>query len=217
MSLPRPALRPLAAFRLTPATTRSKSKMAKVPTLTVRLTQDVPKFGRAGSIVAVARGRMRNLWFPRRQADYLGRAEARTARVAERDVNFRPDLVRAGVAAKRGAEIELLSPSQTLALLEAHLPTSLQFSRALTGADGRTIQGSVTTGDVASALRAIMSAQTGEAAADAGRVVVTPEMVRFVDLPEGADKLKELGAYAVEIGAKGAAAVVRRDVVVLRH
>lgn len=70
------------------------------------------------------------------------------------------------------------------------------------------IYGSVSTGDVLNAVKAVM-AENDEAA----RVVVQGEEVRFLDLAgEDADRVKTVGEFAVEIMPKGAEKSVRRTV-----
>lgn len=84
---------------------RGKKKLAKIPTISVLLTQDVLKYGRKGSVVPVSRGRMRNIWYPRNMAEYMSTAALKAVPksdiLLERDITFRPDLPAAPV------EIEL--------------------------------------------------------------------------------------------------------------
>lgn len=59
---------------------------------TAKLLKDLPTYGRAGSLVPIPTGQMRNRFFPLRIADYVTQAERRTIKVnnipIERDYNF---------------------------------------------------------------------------------------------------------------------------------
>jgi hypothetical protein len=72
---------------------RGKKKMAHAPTtVTVRLTKDVPTFGRKGTYVPISIGRMRNEFFPTRTAEYVTPAQLKEMKAknitAERDFQF---------------------------------------------------------------------------------------------------------------------------------
>lgn len=62
----------------------------------VRLLTDIPKFGRKDAVFRIERGRMRNEWFPKRQAEYMTAARfqqlglSRKTDVGERDTTFIP-------------------------------------------------------------------------------------------------------------------------------
>jgi len=72
---------------------RGKKKLANTPTtVTVRLTKDVPTFGRKGTYVPISIGRMRNEFFPTRTAEYVSSAQLKEMKAknisAERDFQF---------------------------------------------------------------------------------------------------------------------------------
>lgn len=103
---------------------RGKKKMAHAPTtVTVRLTKDVPTFGRKGTYVPISIGRMRNEFFPTRTAEYVTPAQLKEMKAknitAERDFQFGvpdPAAIRAieqqsQRSAKRTVEVEKLAVS----------------------------------------------------------------------------------------------------------
>jgi hypothetical protein len=103
---------------------RGKKKMARAPTtVTVRLTKDVPTFGRKGSYIPISIGRMRNNFFPTRAAEYVTSAQLKDMKAknitAERDFQFGvpdPAVVRAieqqsQRASARTVEVEKLAVS----------------------------------------------------------------------------------------------------------
>lgn len=77
-----------------------------------------------------------------------------------------------------------------------------------------TIHGSISTGDIASAIRMVASANGPRGS----RVVINPENVEFLDQStvEG-DKIKAIGEYDIEVKMKGTADFVRRKVIVMRQ
>jgi hypothetical protein len=96
--------------------------------------------------------------------------------------------------------------------LESFLPPSLQFSRPTISPSENTIHGSISTNDIAAALRAIASAN-GE---KGSRVVISPDMISFTDelLDGGSDKVKTIGKHNFQICLKGAPNVIRRTLVI---
>jgi hypothetical protein len=103
---------------------RGKKKMARAPTtVTVRLTKDVPTFGRKGSYIPISIGRMRNEFFPTRAAEYVTSVQLKDMKAknitAERDFQFGvpdPAVVRAieqqsQRAATRTVEVDKLAVS----------------------------------------------------------------------------------------------------------
>ena len=95
------AMNPQSQFQI-----RGKKKMVRGPDVsTVRLLQDVPTFGRKGSVVPVSVGLMRNDWYPRRVAEYvpyMQKKELKTNNVAlERDFEFLAEQV-----ARKGEKAE---------------------------------------------------------------------------------------------------------------
>ena len=98
--------------------------MAHAPTtVTVRLTKDVPTFGRKGTYVPISIGRMRNEFFPTRTAEYVTPAQLKEMKAknitAERDFQFGvPDPAalkaieqQSQRSAKRTVEVEKLAVS----------------------------------------------------------------------------------------------------------
>ncbi|KAI9698618.1 MAG: hypothetical protein M1820_007417 [Bogoriella megaspora] len=72
---------------------RGKARAANGASVTtVRLTRDLKGYGRAGSIVPISSGRMRNDWYPRGVADYLTQTETKDLKLKnvpiERDYAF---------------------------------------------------------------------------------------------------------------------------------
>jgi len=124
----------------------------------------------------------------------------------ERDVTFRPDLT----DAKPKTEIDLLSPSYTVSLLESFLPPTLQFSRPTTAPNDTTIHGSISTSDLAVAVRAIASANGDQGS----RIVVTPDMIAFTDEGVEGDKVKTLGEHQFHIRFRGAKDDIRRRLII---
>ncbi|KAJ9668031.1 hypothetical protein H2201_001837 [Coniosporium apollinis] len=242
----------LERWRPTYQQTRSKKTSSKQPDhIAVRLLKDVKSFGRAGALVPVTAGQMRNMWFPRGIADYvtapqLKELQARNVAV-ERDFLFGVELTKkkkaeaaeeeAQEASRQSvrAEVELLSPQRSTELLATLLPPTLEFYRTpitpdtppsttasasppLASTASANIYGSVSTADIAHAIRAILG--TNE---EAARVVVTDGDIRFVSASVGPGliegeamyRVKQLGEYEVEISVKGTSEGLRRTVRVL--
>ena len=79
------------------------------------------------------------------------------------------------------------------------------------------IYGSVSTADVAAAIRALLAGDA-DADADASRVVLGAEDITFARPSNGGDdRVKRLGSYEVIIKLKGADQSVRRQVLILPH
>ncbi|THW51962.1 hypothetical protein D6D21_01226 [Aureobasidium pullulans] len=124
---------------------RGKKKLANTPTtVTVRLTKDVPTFGRKGTYVPISIGRMRNEFFPTRTAEYVSSAQLKDMKAknisAERDFQFGvPDPTLATAAeiqpqrlSKRTVEVEKLAaslPKRSTELLAMLLPPVMEFRR----------------------------------------------------------------------------------------
>ena len=88
---------------------RGKKKLPKEQNILVKLLADIPGYGRkgqkttlrvwsalmyvVGSIMSIARGRMRNLWYPNGNAAYVTYAQRKLVRdqVQERDSTFMMD------------------------------------------------------------------------------------------------------------------------------
>ncbi|KAF2262793.1 hypothetical protein CC78DRAFT_497879 [Lojkania enalia] len=129
---------------------RSKTKAAREAerNIIVKLLQDVPKFGRAGSLVPVNPATMRNRWFPTRLANYVPFTQLKQLKAQGvdmvRDFNFgvQRSLEEVGVEVDkedmvqkqrtpyvRPVEIELLSPERSMELLTAFIPPTVDFAR----------------------------------------------------------------------------------------
>jgi len=133
---------------------RGKKKAAKVTTVKVRLLQNVPRYGREGSIIPVTAGLMRNAWFPRRMAEYM--TTAKLAALGKKDIEVtrdsafgskeynqrererererkraeeRPKKAQESKACAPQIQIELLDPDQSSKLLDNILPRSIDFYR----------------------------------------------------------------------------------------
>ncbi|KAI5202895.1 hypothetical protein E4T39_04497 [Aureobasidium subglaciale] len=132
---------------------RGKKKMANLPTtVTVRLTKDVPTFGRKGSYVPISIGRMRNEFFPTRSAEYVTSVQLKEMKAknisAERDFQFgvpdpaavktvEPQSLRSPA---RTVEVEKLSPKRSIELLSMLLPPVMEFRRRSQKAPTPTIE-----------------------------------------------------------------------------
>ncbi|KAK4449377.1 hypothetical protein QBC34DRAFT_404762 [Podospora aff. communis PSN243] len=55
----------------------------------VRLLKDIPKFGREHAIFRVERGRMRNLWYPHKKAEYMTAQRFRELGLTKKDIGER--------------------------------------------------------------------------------------------------------------------------------
>ncbi|KAI0142797.1 hypothetical protein GGR57DRAFT_508636 [Xylariaceae sp. FL1272] len=60
---------PLSLIQIRTRTT--KAELEDLQGIPVRLLRDIPKFGRKDAIIRVKGGRMRNIWFPKGQAEYM--------------------------------------------------------------------------------------------------------------------------------------------------
>ncbi|KAF7191986.1 hypothetical protein HII31_06631 [Pseudocercospora fuligena] len=128
--------------------TRGKKTAAKASgTVPARLLKDLPGFGKAGAIVPVTRGELRNHWFPKRIAAYVTLTEQRQLRrdniPIERDYNFgkKDDLAAAALAKsaqtseptpvyeKKAPEVEKLTAQRSMELLDIFVSHRLDFYR----------------------------------------------------------------------------------------
>ncbi|KAL8914966.1 MAG: hypothetical protein Q9171_000593 [Xanthocarpia ochracea] len=136
---------------------RGKKKNAKGPhVVNVRLLEDVRGYGRKGcspnrtstrrsiviieglgSIIPIAPGRMRNIYYPQRKAEYVTAAQMRTTNqkdiLTERDFSFglpqlQPDLL--PVEEKTlDVQMKLLTPKRTSEIIEAYVSSEIIFYR----------------------------------------------------------------------------------------
>ncbi|KAI4086505.1 MAG: hypothetical protein LQ339_009032 [Xanthoria mediterranea] len=117
---------------------RGKKKNAKGPHIVnVRLLEDIRGYGRKGSIIPIAPGRMRNIYYPQRKAEYVTKAQMQTTNqkdvMAERDFSFglpqtHPDPQPTEEVAI-GMPVKLLTPKRTSELIEAQVPSDIIFYR----------------------------------------------------------------------------------------
>ncbi|KAJ5047287.1 uncharacterized protein L3040_003120 [Drepanopeziza brunnea f. sp. 'multigermtubi'] len=78
---------------------RGKKNLAKVSTVKVHLLQNIPGYGKRGSVIQVPPGVMRNIWFPKKMAEYLTLQKIKELgvkkdAVVERDSTFRSNAER---------------------------------------------------------------------------------------------------------------------------
>ncbi|KAI1100723.1 hypothetical protein F4804DRAFT_335997 [Jackrogersella minutella] len=139
------SLSPPLAQQQTRGARMSKAEEDDLQGIPVRLMQDIKGFGRKEAIIRVKAGRMRNTWFPKSQAEYMTHQRFKElglteAAIGVRDRTFGMKL-RFKVADgegkgeeeedtnKKKEEILPLSPQEILALLESHVPSTLEFAR----------------------------------------------------------------------------------------
>ncbi|KAI9803003.1 MAG: hypothetical protein M1825_002236 [Sarcosagium campestre] len=206
---------------------RGKKKLAKRLTLPVRLLRDVSGYGPKGALVSVTLGQMRNDWFPARRAEYLTDTQLKSLgpgqATIERDFGFRAhqklseDWVSRGDAGRTvvEAELTLLSPDRSIQVLSTLLPSSLTFYRPAISPSPSAggpigIYGSVSTTDIVTSIRALLSDNE-----EGSRVVLAPEDVKFItndDAHPESDRVKYVASYQIEIKPKGSTTAVRRIV-----
>ncbi|KAL8991632.1 MAG: hypothetical protein Q9169_007801 [Polycauliona sp. 2 TL-2023] len=120
---------------------RGKKKNAKGPHIVnVRLLEDIRGYGRKGSIIPIAPGRMRNIYYPQRKAEYVTDAQIRTTNqkdiLTERDFSFglaqpqpEPQLTEDPAGLAFGVQTKLLTPKRTSEIIEAQVPPEMIFYR----------------------------------------------------------------------------------------
>ncbi|KAF3917814.1 hypothetical protein ABW20_dc0104763 [Dactylellina cionopaga] len=176
----------------------------------------------------VAQGRMRTIWYQRGEAEYLTRELAKSLgkyTLVERDPGFMPIVVEK--AKKQEGEVDewgqyvvegqvrerLMTPAENVQILDTVLPPTIRFYRATINLNSESLHGSVTSADVATAIKMIAGASQHP---DGNRVVVTAENITFAHDSSNTGKLKELGEYEVIITYKGEEEVVTRQVFITR-
>ncbi|CZT15945.1 uncharacterized protein RCC_01784 [Ramularia collo-cygni] len=141
-----------------PSQSRGAKKMARPSGMTTaKLLKDLPTFGRAGSLVPIPTGQMRNRFFPLRIADYVTQSERRSIKLnnipVERDYNFgkeeegavfddstapfggmnayaeEQERVERMSRRNKGVEVEKLTVERSLELLEIFVHPRLDFYR----------------------------------------------------------------------------------------
>ena len=98
-------------------------------------------------------------------------------------------------------------------VLDGFLPPKIMFSRATISPTENIIHGSISTSDICTAVRAICSAKGDELS----WVVVTPDMISFLDPAVEGDRVKTIGEHEFEIRMKGAAKPVKRRISIARQ
>ncbi|KAL8760103.1 MAG: hypothetical protein Q9184_003424 [Pyrenodesmia sp. 2 TL-2023] len=119
---------------------RGKKHSAKGPrTVTVRLLEDIKGYGRKGSFIPIAPGRMRNIYYPQRKAEYVTASQMRTLDqkdlLIERDFNFgveqpaSPPSTLDPEVKPVDVRMKLLTPKRTRELIEELVPQEMVFYR----------------------------------------------------------------------------------------
>ncbi|KAL9038090.1 MAG: hypothetical protein Q9180_003343 [Flavoplaca navasiana] len=120
---------------------RGKKKNAKGPhVVNVRLLEDIRGYGRKGSMIPIAPGRMRNIYYPQRKAEYVTQAQLRTTNqkdlLTERDFSFgipqpQSESQSPEDRAEKTFEVQtkLLTPNRTYEIIEAQVPSEMIFYR----------------------------------------------------------------------------------------
>ncbi|KAL8724721.1 MAG: hypothetical protein Q9181_006701 [Wetmoreana brouardii] len=117
---------------------RGKKKSTKGPhPVNVRLLEDIQGYGRKGSIIPIAPGRMRNIYYPQRKAEYVTQAQMRTmaksGMVIERDFTFGVEQPQSEAQPEEDKAVDvkmkLMTPKRARELIEALVPPELVFHR----------------------------------------------------------------------------------------
>lgn len=115
---------------------RGKKRTAKrSATIKVKLRGNIRGYGSRGSIIDVAPGRMRNIWYPNQMAEYITGSQLREQRevVAERDFTFGTEKAEESTAEEEeemiDVEMKLLDPGSATALMDILLPPEIVFYR----------------------------------------------------------------------------------------
>ncbi|KAK7191288.1 hypothetical protein DPSP01_008358 [Paraphaeosphaeria sporulosa] len=128
--------------------TRNISKAAKEAerNIVVKLREDIPRFGRAGSYVPINPALMRNKWFPARVADYVPAVQLKQLKAQDVDMNrdatfgVKATLEEAEEEVEvsrprqhyvRPIEIEQLSAERSMELIDTFVPPTIDFARQL--------------------------------------------------------------------------------------
>ncbi|KAH8889492.1 hypothetical protein GQ53DRAFT_748185 [Thozetella sp. PMI_491] len=234
----------------------------------VRLLEDIPKWGRKDAVFRVERGRMRNLWYPNKRAEYMttGRFHElglSSADIGERDhmfgsfVNSPDENARLGNvdegASASASMVQHVAPPRAHALLEALVPQCLTFYRKpihplpspvktdtptptqrspliahhdmlapSTEPDASDYDPAIFGSVSADMIVADIKSRLGNDA-EASRVSLEPNHIRFLGLGGGADRLKALGRWEIEIalvpvpkfGQKATVEPIKRTVEIL--
>ncbi|KAI4231110.1 MAG: hypothetical protein L6R40_007849 [Gallowayella cf. fulva] len=118
--------------------TRGKKKHAKGPhVVNVRLLEDIRGYGRKGSIIPIAPGRMRNIYYPQHKAEYVTEAQLWTTNrkdiLAERDFAFgvpQPEVDSQPAEEKiTDPQMKLLTPKRAAEIIDHSIPPEIIFYR----------------------------------------------------------------------------------------
>ncbi|KAK6527008.1 hypothetical protein TWF281_010204 [Arthrobotrys megalospora] len=199
---------------------RGKKKLVKKAVgIKVRFLKDIPRYGPKGSIMIVAPGRMRTIWYQRGEAEYITLEKEKGLGkhiVVERDPGYMPFVEKTETKSDIWDGVvkeQLLTPVEAIKILSTILPSTIRFYRSTITPTTNALHGSVTATDVANAIKLISSAS---ALKDANRVVVSAENVTL-GTAEGGVRVKELGEYDIVISFRGVDEVVRRTVTIVRE
>ncbi|KAK4224593.1 hypothetical protein QBC38DRAFT_370717 [Podospora fimiseda] len=202
--------------------TRSKSNVMRPRDqgVVVRLLTDIPKFGRKNAIFRIERGRMRNEWFPRAQAEYMTAMRFQQlglspkSDVGERDPAFIPVVHQT----KKESMLELApKPKPSLAtaadisreLLNNLVPEILTFYRkpipatsSATAPSGENVPqaifGSVSVVDVINHIRGLLALDP-----EGSRIALEPSHIKLKGSDKDVDRIKTLGYFEAHISLSG--------------
>ncbi|XDG09688.1 hypothetical protein ABKA04_009303 [Annulohypoxylon sp. FPYF3050] len=138
------SLRPLAQQQ-TRGAKMTKAEQEDTQGIPVRLLRSMPGFGPEDAIIRVKPGRMRNMWFPKGQAEYMTKKRFQElglteAAIGTRDRTYGAPKIQeedADRASKKNVrerkspakETLVLSPKESLTLIQTHIPDTLTFTR----------------------------------------------------------------------------------------
>ncbi|KAL1838389.1 hypothetical protein VTJ49DRAFT_2701 [Mycothermus thermophilus] len=128
------------AVSLVQVRTKTRYTRPKDQGVVVRLLEDIPKFGRKDSIFRTERGRMRNEWYPKKQAEYMTAARFRELGLTRNDIGERDPtfgLVDVAEIEQDPEEFEeiarpkiiAITPGKTQTILTTLVPETLTFHR----------------------------------------------------------------------------------------
>ncbi|KAL9120045.1 MAG: hypothetical protein Q9187_003400 [Circinaria calcarea] len=120
---------PISPFRVQ---LRGKKKRARQPaTIKAKLIRDIRGWGRKGSIVPVAPGRMRNIWYPEGKAEYMTDTQLQELQdvVIERDPLFGMDQAPEKEEPSAKVDVNLLSPHRAAQIIAMNVPEYIDFYR----------------------------------------------------------------------------------------
>ncbi|KAE8452338.1 hypothetical protein EG329_001038 [Mollisiaceae sp. DMI_Dod_QoI] len=127
---------------------RGKKKLAKVSTVKVHLLQNIPGYGRRGAVIPVTAGVMRNIWYPKKMAQYVTAARLQELGVKkdamlERDSTFRSSVERkierqSEVQEKEEEVVVVLHPAAFTPSLVQEEPREPQIQLELISSDRAT-------------------------------------------------------------------------------